>query len=188
MASEASIKVIKQFTYRGAAKQWSNRYYFDNDAPADSTKWTTFSDLVVLHEKVPLSSGVTIVETMGYEAGSDVPVYTKTYSVAGLVNKTFYPDAPGDAALLLRWSTADRTSKNHPLYLFNYYHGVLLEGAEDGDTAAAETVTKLGTYAGQWITGHSDGSVTHHRCGPNGQLATGQLVTATVRHRDFPAG
>jgi hypothetical protein len=43
------------------------------------------------------------------------------------------------------------------------------------------------TYAAAWITGFSDGAVTHKRCRPNStSLATGSIVEALVTHRDLP--
>ncbi len=185
-ASSPSLKVTKSFLYRGGSRLWSNRYYFNGTTPPDSTHWTTFSDAVVTAEKAAHWDFTTIVETQGYAAGSDVPVFSKTYSTAGTIASSGITRAPGDAATLLRWSTASRTSKNHPLYLFNYYHGVCTSGATTPDVVQASQVSFLGTYAALWITGISDGTVSHHRCGPNGDLATGQLVSAVVRHRDFP--
>jgi len=80
------------------------------------------------------------------------------------------------------------TSKNHPLYLFSYYHGVASPAAGPFDTLHPTTVTAMGTYANAWITGFSDGTATHHRTGPNGDVATGQLVSSLLTHRDFPRG
>ncbi len=186
MATTGSIKVLKSFNYRGGARVWSNRYHFDGTVPPDSTHWTTLSDLVVLDEKVVLPDYVTIVQTLGYGAGSDVPVFTKTYSTAGTLSSSGAVRSPGDAAVMVRYSTSARTSKNHPLYLFNYYHGCLAASDTDPDTVASGLVARHDTYAGQWITGLSDGAVTHHRAGPNGDVATGHLTSTAVRHRDFP--
>jgi hypothetical protein len=41
-------------------------------------------------------------------------------------------------------------------------------------------------YANAWIAGFSDGTTTYKRCGPNGDVATGQFVSSKVHHRDFP--
>jgi hypothetical protein len=191
MATTASIRVVKQFTYRGVLRNFSNRYHFTNDAPTTSGRWTTFSDAIVTAEKAIYaalaSGGAKIVETFGYEAGSEVPVFSKTYTTDGTGAFTAGIPAPGDCAALLRWSTAARTSKNHPLYLFNYYHTpFFVAGAGTQDTVLSGQRTAISTYAGSWITGFSDGTVNHVRSGPNGDDATGSLVNTLITHRDLP--
>lgn len=188
-STAASIRVVKRMTYRGVTKDWSNRYHFDNGAPADAAKWLAFSDAVVTAEKAIITSTnvpQTIIGTVGYAAGSEIPVYSKTYSTAGTLAISASWPAPGDCAVLVRYSTSARTSKNHPLYLFNYYHGAIILNASSNDTVMAAQVTAMNTYAAAWIAGFSDGAVTHHRCGPQGDLATGYLTSTEIKHRDFP--
>jgi hypothetical protein len=186
MAATPSIKVTKQFTYRGVTRKFSNRYHLSGGTPADGTHWATLSDNIVAAEKVLYLSNVSIVQTDGYAAGSEVPIFTKTYSTPGTGTFTGSVAAPGDAAMLIRYATAVRTAKNHPLYLFNYYHGAnLVTGG--GDTLHATLITSLGTYAALWdTTGFSDGSSTYKRAGPNGASATGHTVPSLVTHRDLP--
>lgn len=193
MATTASLRVVKEFVYRGSVKQFSNRYHFTDNAPSDNTKWTTFSDAIVNAEKpiyMPYASGgAKIVEAVGYDAGSEVPVFTKTYSTDGTAAFAPYYFTPGDVAALLRYSTSGRSAKNHPIYLFNYYHAVGYAGTNaTKDTLLAAQKTAMGTYAAAWITGFSDGTTTHHRAGPNGDVATGYLISDNLTHRDFPRG
>lgn len=183
--------MIKEFTYRGVARQFSNRYHFSGGTPADSSHWTTFSDAVVTAEKAIFNAesadGAKIIATVGYEAGSEIPVFNKTYATDGTLGQGSALGNPGDVAFLVRYSTNARSSKNHPIYLFNYYHACLAQGSQAfNDQMNGPQRTAAQTYASSWISGFSDGTHTLKRSGPNGDDATGSLVELLVTHRDLP--
>jgi hypothetical protein len=188
MAATPSVKVVKSMPFKGGGRLYSNRYHFLGGVPADATHWHTLMDAVVGAEHPIHSPDVTITECIGYAAGSDVPVASKVYSTAGTVSAaTGHQGQAGEVAALVRWATAVRTTKNHPIYLFSYYHFVqTLSGASDYDALDANYKSAMATYASAWISGFSDGSITATRAGPNGQAATGSLVEEYVTHRDFP--
>ena len=121
MAATPSLKVVKTFTYRGVTRSFSNRYHFAGGVPADDSHWHTLMDNVTAAEKAIYFSNVTIANVFGYAAGSEVPVSTKAYALTGTGSFSAFPQAPGDAAMLLRYATAARTGKNHPVYLYNYF-------------------------------------------------------------------
>lgn len=191
MATTPSIRVVKEFTYRGVTRRFSNRYHFDGGDPPDSTRWTTLSDAIVTAEKACYVSfasvGARIVQTIGYAGGSEIPVFTKTYSTDGTMAFTSASYTPGDTAALVRLSTADRSSKNHPVYLFSYHHAALTQTTVNADTLNTVQKNALSTYHSSWVTGFSDGTATHKRCRPGStSLATGVFVEPLLTHRDLP--
>lgn len=186
-STKPSIRIIKSFAYKGGTKQWSNRYHFDgNDTPSDA-EWTAGALAVITQEKRIYDSTVTIIGAVGYLAGSDVPVWSNTYSVAGTGSFDGTDVAvPGDCAMLVRYSTDARSSKNHPIYLFNYYHSAKHEsGTVDLDSIQQKA--NLDDFAADWISpGYSDGTNHWVRCGPRGAVALGRFIEPYLTHRDFP--
>jgi hypothetical protein len=180
-----SIKIVKTSPWRGdAAHPWSNRYHFNGGTPADSTHWEALRAAIVLVEKFLYKSETHIVEAIGYAAGSDVPVFEWSGSVAG-ANGLSEDLTTGEACGLLRYATTARTSKNHPVYLYNYFHAQRRNDA-DFQKISDECITRLSTFATDWISGFSDGTNTYTRCGPNGATATGFVVDPYFRIHTFP--
>jgi hypothetical protein len=185
MAATPSIRIDKVFSYRGVNRTFSNRYHFNGGTPADFSHWHALAAAIILVEKTLYDSTITITQGVGYAAGSEVPVYTETFSTAGTLSVSTSIPAPGDCAMLSRYSTTARSAKNHPIYLFNYFHGVRMPPT-GGDTFYTTQHTNLGNFASAWISGFSDGTLTLVRAGPNGATATGHSEPTLVTHRDLP--
>lgn len=130
---------------------------------------------------------MTVVGSVGYAAGSEVPVWQETVSVAGTLSGG--TPATGDSAVMLRWTTDQRSTKNHPIYLFNYFHGANWSGTGSTDTLWSTQKTAAQNFAAKWASGgagFSDGSITYHRCGPYGAVGLVGTCDQYVRHHDFP--
>lgn len=188
MATVPSIRITKTSAYKGGSRQWSNRYFFTGGTPGDSAHWLTLSNAVVTAEKACYPSGHVITLAEGYAAGSDVPVFSQVYSTAGTyVTGGNDRNTPLGVAALIRWSTAARSTKNHPIYLFSYLRGAQYDNSVAGyDKLAAGQKSAMATYASSWISGFSDGTITAKRASPSAHVATGQVVEEYLTHRDFP--
>lgn len=134
-----------------------------------------------------MASRVTYLGWEGYAAGSDVAVASGTSSGTGaltLAGSETWP--PGDCAVFIRWSTTARTTKNHPIYLFSYYHGFKFIPSTDPDRLQSGQHGLMDTYGAAWVSGFSDGANTLVRAGPNGATGFSPSTQYEITHRDFP--
>lgn len=186
-STRASIKISYTIPYRGGSRVWSCRFHLNTATPpADATHWAALALALRTDLKAGISSGLSIVGSKGYAPGSEVPVWQETVSVAGTLASG--SPATGDSAVMVRWTTDQRSSKNHPIYLFNYFHGASWSGSGSSDTLLAAQKSVYDTFAAKFATGgagYSDGSVTYHRAGPYGAVGLVGSCDQYVRHRDF---
>lgn len=188
MAATPSIRLEITSTFKGGLRVWSNRYHFNGGTPADAGHWATLVTNLVGSFETCITSDHEITGAVGYAAGSDVPVYSTVLTNHGTLTAAGGDDkCPLEVAALIRWSTAARSTKNHPIYAFSYIHGALYASATAGnDKLAADQASALATYATHWVTGFSDGTLTLVRATPSGHAATGSIVEEWLTHRDFP--
>jgi hypothetical protein len=183
--SQPSIKVTYSMPYRGGTKNWSNRYFFSG-ANFTGAQFTALCAAMEGDLKQQLPTDCSIIRYTRYDAGSDVPVTTVAVSVAGTMSLTGRTHMTGESCCLIRFSTSQRTSKNHPIYLFKYIHGVILSNGQPGDVIDTTQQGRFATFAADCVTGFSDGTSTRHITGPYGAVAIGQFTSTYAHHRDFP--
>lgn len=179
----ASIVLIKAFPYRGGVEEYSTRYHFDGGAPATDAAWLTLDNNIRAEEKKILPTNQNIERTLGYSADGTPAVYERTFATAGTLAIGTNQLAPGDCAAWIRYATARRDSRGHPVYLRNYYHGVLFAPGSP-DTFLAAQRTLFLAYGGIWTTtGFTDGSIFHKRTGPDSLGATATAASNFIGRR-----
>jgi len=186
--TQGSLRIVKTFPYRGdPLKEFSNRYYFDGSPPGSSDDWHSLMDAVVTLEKAIYPATVTITQALGYEPGSDVAAASKAYTTAGTHVESGAVVVPGDCAVVLRMATTKRSSKNHPVYVFSYFHSAEIIPAGGSDAVAPGQKTAVENYGNSWLNGIAvSGLRSFQRTTPDGHATTGRFCEPWVGHRDFP--
>lgn len=151
MPDTPSITIIKSFTYRGKAEEWSNKYHFTGTTPSSDATWKTLADAIIAVEKACYRPETTVVRAYGYEAGNEHAVAIIDYSAApltpvpGTLNQTTgFNLAPGDTAMWLRGRTPTRNSNGKWIYVRKYFHGVFTNTAGAVDPAQRAAMMALG--------------------------------------------
>lgn len=185
MADVPRLVLTKQFTYEGVGKLWTNGYYFLGTEPTSFSDWSSFANDVIDLEKLVLQNDVTIVKAQGYQAGDDFPSYSENFTTVGTLSVSGASNAPRDCAAVVRFNTEARSTNNHPIYGYNYYHGVADYDSGSGHPPGwlyEPQAIALETYAQAWIDGIGD----HNRCTAGGHACVAVFVDPWIRHRDFP--
>jgi hypothetical protein len=186
--TQYSLRIVKTFTYRGdPTKEFSNRYFFNGGDVGDASAWHTLMDAIVLLEKTIYPPAVSITDAFGYAPGTALAVASKAYTTAGTAATTGGIMVPGDCTATVRFGTTKVSSKNHQVFVFSYYHGVMMSSSSGiADAVLGSQRTAIEAYAQDWVDGISVASRTYKRTTPDGHLVEGRLLEPWIGHRDFP--
>ena len=190
---QPGITMIQSFTYRQSVEEFSNQYHFDGDPPADHSAWDDLATELVTLLLPIYPSTVSLVRAYCYEDTDDDSVYT--IEGAGVFSGpptgtlslgSGHYQAPGDAAMWIRWKTARLNSNGKPIYLRKYYHGVIIAPETgDGDLILFEQRTALGTLASSLntVTGDWPGLVGPDGVAPGASAHSMYATTRTLKRR-----
>lgn len=183
--AQPSIRVIRQSPYKGGTRQWSQRYFFTGSNFTSGQFAALYANLWPLLRNITLDESQ-IVEAIQYDIGSDVPVATDSTIHAGTYPSTGDPIMPLEVCALWRLTTAHRTSKNHPIYGFKYFHNVQSNGGSDHESLRSGWASTAASEMNAILAGLSDGSTTRQWCDARGAVFQGGTVQPELTHRDFP--
>ncbi len=185
--SQPGCRVIVQSPYKGGTKLWSNTWYLTGPSWADQTHFNTWADAYIAEFKVVLPSASEIVEAIGYDAGSFLPVFSKTYTTSGTATTGGNPPKALETCMLCKGSTDARSTKNHPIYIFKYIHNILCDGSSGGEVPLSGQKSTMQGVLNDLVAGISDGTNSRRWAGPRGAVVQSAVVETYVSHRDFPA-
>lgn len=186
-ATRVGVKVEFTFTWRGVTKQWGQLYHFDGPTTwASQGQFDTFCTALWNSMKVYIPARNTCTTMTAYNAGSFLPVFTHSISAAGTYTDTSNPQAPGEACMLMRFLTDARSTKNHPIYLYKWFHGMQTNGSTAPDVLRAGIASTAAGGVSDLIAGFSDGTNTRKYCGPRGAVAQTGTVESDLHMREFP--
>jgi hypothetical protein len=180
-----SIRVERTSPYRGGTRTWGQRYFFTGSNFTTAEFETLKDNLRALLRNITLDV-TNITKCVGYNIGSDVPVYTDNSVVAGTYPSTTEPVMPLEVAALVRLGTTVRSTKNHPIYGFKYFHNVQNDGGLDHELLRAGWKSTCESEMDAILAGLSDGDSTRSWCDAKGAVFQSRLVETYLTHRDFP--
>jgi hypothetical protein len=182
---QPSVRVVRTSPYKGGTRTWGNRFFLTG-GNFTSGQFAAIAAWMRLHMKQFLLTTSSITEVVGYDIGSDVPVYTDSTVTAGIYAASTLPVMPLEVAALARFSTTQRSTKNHPIYLYKYFHAAQNDGGADAEKLRAGMKSTIEGEMANLVAGFSDGSGTRILCDSRGAVAQGYVVKAELTHRDFP--
>lgn len=185
MPTRVGAKLRFTSPYRGGVKEWSQLWHFTG-ADWTLTTFNNLTDALIAQLQGLLPPDTTIVGRVGYNPGSSVPVFDEGLALAGTSTATGSDRAPLEACALVRFGTTARSIKNHPIYLFKWFHAVYVVDPANAEKLLTGLRSNMQSNMTTILAGLSDGTTTRDYCGPFGAVAQDRLVEEYVHMREFP--
>jgi len=191
MPDTASIVLVKRFTYRDQAEEFSNRYHFSGPTPQTDAEWKTLALGFASTEAAYHLSTVSFVHAYGYKPGTDHSVAQINLEVPGPAPVGLYTvhsneqKVAGDTVATIRWDTGQLNSRGKRIYCRKYIHGVTANDT-DPDELGSFLKAAMESYIPRFTNGWLEGGRKY--CGPQGAvLSEGgvdkYLTTRTLKRR-----
>jgi len=187
MADQPGIKLRFSSPYKGGTKIWSNTWYLTGPNWASQAQFDTLADEYRANARTWVGAEVTLLDATGYNGGSDLPVFSKSYNQVGTNSVGSAGRMPLEACMLCRGATTARSTKNHPIYIMKFIHSVHHDATSSGEVPLSGQKSALQGSLNEFVAGVSDGTNTRKWAGPRGAVVQSAIVETYVTHRDFPA-
>jgi len=183
--SKPGIVLIKSFSYRGHAEEWSNVYHFSESPPTTPAAWKTLVDLVIAQEKTCYGTGCKVVRAYCYADSDNDATTSIDYTLLGaevpgtLPQLDQIPQA-GDAAVWIRWVTAKHNTKGKIVYLRKYFHNAMVNSTGGADVIYTAQKNAMQAFGDKLTNGTITGFTL---CGKDGTDALTASVSPFVTTR-----
>lgn len=165
---------------------WSNKWFLNGPSWANQAQFDTFADDWTNEVHTWITSNSTVINAIGYNGGSFLPVFSKAYSQAGSASSATHDHMPLESCMLVRGSTTQRSTKNHPIYIMKFIHGVMHDSSSAAEVPQSGQKGALTASIAAIVAGISDGTNSRKWAGPRGAVVQSAVVETYVTHRDFP--
>lgn len=184
--TRVGVKLGFTSPYRGGTKAWSQLWHFTGPDWASAGQFTSLRTALLAQLTGLLPSDTHAVSATGYNPGSSVPVFSDSFSTAGSSSASGGVVTPLEACALVKFTTTQRSTKNHPIYLMKWIRAVRAGGSGAAETLDSGLKSNISSNMTTILAGLSDGTNTRQYCGPFGAVAQTRVVEDYVHMREFP--
>lgn len=190
MSDTSSITLVKRFTYRDSAEEFSNTYHFTGDTPGNEAEWKALGEAIWESEATCFATPVSLATVYGYEAGNETSVAQIHYDAVaadpanGTLSGADGTRMAGDQAGTFR-ARGYIGANGKRVYCTKYFHGQYVLTSDPDELTPATRAANL-AHAQKMLSGDLPGDAVW--CCPQAQgldqpLAARYVTTRTLKRR-----